>query len=116
LRLSGEAAMKRGFTYILAGNSGVLYTGATNRLDRRMNEHRQKVAPGFTRKYNVTRLVYFESFADIRNAIAREKQIKGWLRSRKIALIDSMSPTWRDLSEDFLPKPQPFSLSSNSGS
>ncbi len=65
--------MKRGYTYMLAGQSGVLYTGVTNRLDRRIIEHRQKVSPGFTRKYNLTRLVYFEPFADIRDAIAREE-------------------------------------------
>jgi putative endonuclease len=96
--------MKRGYTYMLAGNSGVLYTGVTSRLDRRIIEHRQKSSRSFTRKYNVTRLVYFEPFADIRDAIAREKQIKGWLRSRKIALIDAVNPAWRDLSEDFLPR------------
>lgn len=96
--------MKRGYTYILAGNSGVLYTGVTSRLDRRIIEHRQKSSRRFTRKYNVTRLVYFEPFADIRDAIAREKQIKGWLRSRKIALIDAVNPAWRDLSEYFFPR------------
>jgi putative endonuclease len=109
----GSRQMKRGFTYILAGNSGVLYTGVTNRLDRRLYEHRLKSTAGFTRKYNLTRLVYFESFADIRDAIAREKQIKGWLRSRKIALINAMNPTWRDLSEDFLPKAPPSSVLSD---
>jgi putative endonuclease len=107
--------MKRGFTYILAGHSGFLYKGVTNRLDRRMNEHRQNLVPGFTRKYNVTDLVYFKSFAYIRNAIARERQIKGWLRSRKM-VINSVNPAWRDLSEDFLPKPRPTSFSPGSDS
>ena len=89
---------------MLAGNSGVLCTGVTSRLDRRIIEHRQKSSRSFTPKCNVTRLVYFEPFADIRDAIAHEKQIKGWLRSRKIALIDAVNPGWRDLSEDFLPR------------
>jgi len=89
---------------MLAGNSGVLYTGVTSRLDRRMIEHRQKLSGSFTRKYNVTRLVYFEPFADIRDAIACEKQIKGWLRSHKIALVHALNPAWRDLSEYFFPR------------
>ena len=74
--------MKGGFVYILAGKSGVLYTGVTNHMARRAIQHRQKIVEGFTRKYNVTRLVYYESFGDIRAAIAREKQIKGWVRAR----------------------------------
>ncbi len=95
--------MKGGFVYILAGKSATLYTGVTNRLDSRMIEHRQKTFAGFTKKYNISRLVYYESFANIRDAIVREKEIKGWLRARKIALIESANPSWRDLSEDFLP-------------
>jgi len=98
--------MKGGFVYILAGKSGVLYTGVTNQLTRRVIQHRQKMVEGFTKTYNVTRLVYCEKFGDIRAAIAREKQIKGWLRAKKIALIDSTNPTWRDLAEDFLPSEQ----------
>jgi putative endonuclease len=100
--------MKGGFVYILASKSGVLYTGVTNRVDRRFIEHLMKTAPGFTRKYNVTRLVYFERFGDIRAAIAREKQIKGWIRAKKIALIESTNPTWRDLGEDLFPKRTPL--------
>jgi len=96
--------MKRGYVYILAGESAVLYTGVTSKLDTRMIQHRRKMTPGFTKRYNVTRLVYWESFADIRDAIAREKQIKGWLRAKKIALIESTNPSWRDLAEDVLPK------------
>jgi len=96
--------VKGGFVYILAGKSAALYTGMTNRLDSRIIEHRQKMVEGFARKYNITRLVYYESFADIRDAIAREKQIKGWLRAKKIALINSVNPSWRDLSEDFVPR------------
>jgi len=77
---------------------GLLYTGMTNDLNRRVHEHRQKARPGFTNRYNLTRLVYCESTTDVKAAIQREKQIKGWLRSRKIALIESMNPLWEDLS------------------
>jgi len=96
--------MKGGCVYILASKRGVLYTGVTSRLDTRMIEHRRKMVPGFTKTYNVTRMVYYESFGDIRAAIAREKEIKGWLRAKKIALIESSNPSWRDLAADFLPK------------
>jgi putative endonuclease len=64
-----------------------------------MNEHKQGLIPGFTSRYRVTRLVYFEEYADIREAIAREKQLKGWSRSRKIRLVESRNPTWEDLAE-----------------
>ncbi|HKQ88263.1 MAG TPA: GIY-YIG nuclease family protein [Candidatus Acidoferrales bacterium] len=96
-------SFKGGFVYILAGKSGVLYVGVTANLYIRVEQHRQKLIEGFTKKYNITRLVYYEQFADIRHAIAREKQIKGWLRRRKIALIESTNPTWRDLYDDFFP-------------
>ena len=92
--------MKGGFVYILASKSGVLYVGVTNRLRRRIVEHRLKLVDGFSARYNVTRLVYYEKFGDIRNAIAREKQIKGWLRVKKIALIESTNPRWKDLAEE----------------
>ena len=71
----------------------------TNDLERRVYEHKQKLVEGFTQKYNITQLVYYEATPDVRSAIAREKQIKGWLRSKKIALIESMNPKWQDLSE-----------------
>jgi putative endonuclease len=77
---------------------GVLYTGMTNDLNRRVHEHKQKTGSGFTKRYNLTRLVYCESTSDVRAAIAREKQIKGWLRSKKIELIESINPMWEDLS------------------
>jgi putative endonuclease len=85
--------------YIMSSRSRALYVGVTNDLARRVNEHKQGLAGGFTSKYCITRLVYFEEFSDIRNAIAREKEIKGWKRSRKIRLIESRNPTWEDLSE-----------------
>lgn len=86
------------YMYIMAGASRVLYVGVTNDLERPVWEHKAKLVPGFTRKYNVTRLVHFEEYADIRDAIAREKQIKGWLRRKKIALIEQHNGTWKDLS------------------
>jgi putative endonuclease len=87
--------------YIMASESGVLYIGVTNHLGSRTAQHKQKQVPGFTSIYNVTKLVYFEPFGDVRNAIAREKQLKRWRREKKVALIESVNPAWRDLSEDF---------------
>jgi putative endonuclease len=92
--------MKSGAVYILASKSGVLYTGVTSRIDRRFMEHQRKLLHGFTAQYNVTRLIYYETFGDIRAAIGREKQIKGWLRKKKIALIEATNPSWRDLADD----------------
>ena len=90
--------MKQYYVYIMTNKSRTLYTGVTNNLERRVYEHKQKFVPGFTAKYNITRLVYFEETGDIQEAIAREKQIKGWLRTKKIALIESVNPAWEDLS------------------
>ena len=85
----------------MANKSRTLYTGVTSDLKRRVYQHKHKLAPGFTSKYNITQLVYFETTSDVKSAIAREKQIKGWLRSKKIALIESTNPTWQDLSTDW---------------
>jgi putative endonuclease len=101
----GSGRMKGGAVYILASKSGVLYTGVTNHIDRRFIEHQRKHSHGFTAQYKVTRLVHYETFADVRAAIAREKQIKGWLRKKKVALIEATNPSWRDLAEDLFPKP-----------
>ena len=90
------------FVYIMTNkHNTVLYTGVTNNLERRVYEHKHKSIPGFTSKYNITRLAYFEETDNISQAIAREKQIKGWLRVKKIALIESINPEWKDLSEDW---------------
>jgi putative endonuclease len=89
------------YVYIMANRSRTLYTGVTNNLQRRVYEHKQKLVEGFTKKYNITRLVYYESTNDINAAIAREKQIKGWLRSKKVSLIESINPDWGDLSMDW---------------
>ena len=92
------------WVYILTNRrNGTLYIGVTNNLARRVWEHRQKVVPGFTQKYNLTRLVYFEETTDVRSAIAREKQLKGWLRAKKVALIEGVNPQWRDLYGDITP-------------
>jgi putative endonuclease len=86
------------FVYIIASRSRVLYVGVTNDLQRRVWEHKNHAVAGFTDRYNVTRLVYFEEGASAIDAIAREKQIKGWRRAKKVALIESMNPAWADLS------------------
>ena len=86
------------YVYIMTNKSRTLYTGITNDLELRVYEHKQKLVPDFTAKYNITRLVYFEVTQDVQAAITREKQIKGWLRSKKIALIESVNPEWKDLS------------------
>jgi putative endonuclease len=93
--------MKAYFVYIMTNRSRTLYTGVTNDLTRRVQEHKQKLIPGFTKKYNITKLVYFEETTDIQAAIQREKQIKGWLRAKKIALIESINPQWQDLSAEW---------------
>ena len=89
--------------YILASASGVLYTGVTNNVVGRTIQHRQKRVPGFTRQYNVTRLVYFETFGEVTVAIDREKQIKRWNRTKKIRLIELQNPKWLDLAADWQP-------------
>jgi len=90
------------YVYIMTNPSHtVLYVGVTNNLKRRVHEHKHKLVEGFTSKYNVTYLVYDEETSDVRAAIAREKQIKGWVRARKVALIEASNPAWRDLSADW---------------
>jgi putative endonuclease len=91
--------MKTFYVYIMARKSCTLYTGATNNLERRVVQHRDKLQKGFTARYNINRLVYYEVFSDIREAISREKQIKAWGRMKKIALIESMNRDWKDLSD-----------------
>jgi putative endonuclease len=86
------------WVYILAsGLGGTLYIGVTNDLVRRVYEHRSNAVPGFTKKYGVHRLVYYEQFFDIENAIRREKRLKKWSRAWKIALIEKTNPNWDDL-------------------
>jgi putative endonuclease len=86
------------FVYIMASKSRRLYIGVTNNLERRVFEHKSKLVEGFTAKYNIDRLVYFAETGDVMAAMEREKQLKGWLRAKKIALIESENPSWLDLS------------------
>jgi putative endonuclease len=90
------------FVYIMTNKSETLYTGVTNNLERRVFEHKNKVVDGFTKRYNINKLVYFEETRDVIEALQREKQIKGWRRLRKIALIESVNPQWMDLSQDWV--------------
>jgi putative endonuclease len=87
--------------YITASKSRVIYVGMTNDLARRVREHKEKGTQSFTNRFNVDRLVWFEEHGGPRSAIAREKQIKGWVRVKKIALIEAKNPQWKDLSIDF---------------
>ncbi len=90
------------YVYIMASWTRVLYIGITNNLQRRVEEHKQKVGRCFTARYNATRLVYYESGGSAYAMIEREKQIKGWRREKKIRLIESMNPEWKDLSEEWM--------------
>jgi putative endonuclease len=89
------------YVYIIANRSKTLYIGVTNNLERRMWEQKQGIGSEFASKYKIDRLVYYESYDDVRDAIHREKEIKGLLRIKKIALIVSKNPAWRDLSEEW---------------
>ena len=90
------------YIYILTNRAGVLYVGVTNDLERRVLEHRSHLIDGFAKRYNVTRLVYFEECGEIDDAIAREKEIKGWRRSKKLQLIAGLNPKWQDLGDSSL--------------
>lgn len=92
---------KEYYVYIMTNKSRTLYTGVTNNLMRRVYEHKNKLIPGFTSKYNIKILVYYESTSSVHTALEREKQIKGWLRAKKIALIESLNPQWKDLSTEW---------------
>ncbi|MBI3114618.1 MAG: GIY-YIG nuclease family protein [Candidatus Harrisonbacteria bacterium] len=93
---------KGGYVYIMTNKTNsVLYTGVTSNLEKRTYEHKNRLVDGFTKKYNLNKLVYFEIFDSIQDAIAREKQIKGGSRRKKIALIESMNADFKDLSDDF---------------
>ena len=90
--------MKTYYVYIMTNHSGTLYTGTTDNLEQRIYEHQHNLVPGFASKYNITKLVYYEQENDVEAALAREKQIKGWQRSKKVALIESKNLEWKDLS------------------
>ena len=93
--------MKHYFVYIMTSRSGTLYTGVTSDLERRAFEHKNKLIPGFTSRYNINMLVYYEETNDVGAALAREKQIKGWSRAKKLGLIQPVNPTFADLSADW---------------
>lgn len=99
--MSDMATDNQFYVYIMTNKSGMLYTGMTNNIKKRADEHKNKLVEGFTKKYNIDRLLYFETFGDVPSAIAREKTIKGWLRIKKLDLIRTVNPDWRDLSEDW---------------
>jgi len=111
---------RRFFVYLMTNRprSHVLYTGITGDLPRRVFQHRNKILRGFTSRYNLTRLVYYEEFVYPDAAINREKEIKGWRRSKKIRLIESMNPHWDDLAEKWtdIYKPEPQRNAQSAGS
>ena len=104
---------KQYYVYMMTNKSRTLYAGITNNLERRVYEHKLKLIRGFAKRYNITKLVYYEVANDVHAAIERGKQIKGWLRRKKIALIESMNPQWKDLSEGWF---QDVTLSASEGS
>jgi putative endonuclease len=95
-------AMRTYAVYILTNRSGTLYVGMTNDLRRRLEQHRAHAVPGFTKKYRLDRLIHAELFPTPREAMVRERQLKGWRRAKKVALIESENPQWRDLAELYL--------------
>ncbi len=90
------------YVYIMASVSRALYVGVTNNLQRRVWEHKTKRVPGFTSKYNITRLVHFEPTGNVWAALTREKQVKAWSREKKFALIEAANPAWQDLSAEWM--------------
>lgn len=88
------------YVYILTNKSNTLYIGVTGNLTRRLHEHKQKYAEGFTKRYNINKLIYVEEYTDPKEAIAREKQLKGWNRKKKMQIIKTLNPTFQDLGRD----------------
>jgi putative endonuclease len=104
---------RRFWVYIMASKSRRIYTGVTNDIERRVQEHKRGEIEGFTRRYRISRLVHSERFRYIGNAIEREKEIKGWDRTKRVALIESVNPTWEDLSLDWGKRIELLSSNSN---
>lgn len=94
--------MKQFFVYILANSTKMTYIGITNNIERRVFEHKKGLIEGYTKKYNISKLVYLETGSDINMAIKREKQLKGWIRAKKVNLIESVNPNWDDLSLEWV--------------
>ena len=97
--------MAQYYVYMLASFRGALYTGVTNNLERRLYEHQKGLGSKFTRKYKASKLVYFEVTGDVYSAITREKEIKGWRRAKKVALLEAMNPYWQDLAAEVFGSP-----------
>ena len=93
--------MNHYYVYIMSNKSRTLYIGYTNDLFSRVMEHKQKIVAGFTSRYNINKLLYWETYENSQVALKREKQLKGWTRAKKTALIEVMNPDWQDLSEDW---------------
>src|SRR5271157_1323886 len=91
----------RFFVYIMASKSRRIYTGVTNNIERRVKQHKSGEIEGFTKRYKINRLVHYETFQYVRSAIRREKEIKGWDRAKRVALIEHENPTWDDLAADW---------------
>ena len=97
--MCAHTAHRSYWVYVLTNKpKGTLYVGVTNSLETRIWQHKSKAIEGFSKRYGLDRLVYFEEFRDVNRAIAREKELKGWLRVKKIALVEAGNPAWRDLS------------------
>ena len=110
-----QAANRSYYVYIMASRTKRLYIGVTNDLERRATEHRTGAREGFTKKYKMRRLVYCEAVASIADAIRREKQLKGWRRSKKIALIETANPEWDDLAEGWTPNSETLRFAQGDG-
>ena len=93
--------MKNYYIYIMTSQSGTLYVGMTNNIKKRVYQHKNHLIPGFTDKYTIDQLLYVETMSDLVSAIRREKQLKKWRREKKVTLVDSQNPDWKDLSEDW---------------
>jgi putative endonuclease len=100
--------MRRFYVYIMTNRSRTLYIGVTDDLERRVLEHREKRVPGFTARYNLDILIHYEEFTEVADAIAREKQLKGWTRAKKIALIEEANPHWEDRARDWYTADNPL--------
>ena len=98
--------MAQYYVYIMTNGERTLYVGVTNDLVRRVYDHKNKLVDGFTKRYNLSWLAYYEITGDVESAIAREKQIKGWRRSKKVALVESNNPRWKDLAMDWYDEKQ----------
>ena len=98
--------MRDYYVYIMTNKARTLYVGVTNNLEQRVAQHKEKLVEGFTSRYGLNELAYYASTNDVREAIAREKQIKGWTRAKKIVLIEEMNPNWDDLSATWFSDPK----------